>query len=258
MSGEPSLLVTDDGPVRWLRLNRPAAMNALNGEVLAALDAELDRLQGDREVRAVVVTGTGERAFSAGADLDELAGLSAGEAAAVLGRGQRVFRRIEQSDVPVIAAVNGYALGGGFELALACSFIVASDNARLGLPETNLGLIPGYGGTQRLPRLIGRQLALYVILTGKPLAAGRAYELGILAEPPVPPAELAARAAELAAGVAAKGPGAVRLVLEATAGDAGADSGFRYETALAALATSSPEAAEGVAAFREKRPAVFP
>jgi len=245
------LIVSDDGPVRWWRLNRPAALNALNAGVLDALATEIDRLEEDPGVRCVVVTGVGEKAFSAGADLDELDGLSATEAAAVLASGQHLFRRIEWSRVPVLAAVNGYALGGGFELCLSCAFILASDNARFGLPETNLGLIPGYGGTQRLPRLVGRQKALYVMLTGWPFPASRAFELGLLAEPPVARADLEARARELARIVSAKGPGAVRAVLEAVGG--ADEDGLRRETAMAAIATSSTEAAVGIAAFRDKR-----
>ena len=163
-----------DGPVAVLELNRPAAHNTLNRAVLDALDRTLDELAGDDMTRAVVIAGAGGKSFCAGADLDELTGLTATQAHELLGRGQRLFDRIQHYPLPVIAAVNGWALGGGFELALACSFIVAATDAKFGLPEAGLGLMPGYGGTQRLPGLVGRQLALSLMLTGTRLDAARA------------------------------------------------------------------------------------
>jgi len=245
------LAVADEGAVRTLTIDRPQAMNALDRRVLERLGEQLDRLADDG-VRAVVIAGAGEKAFSAGADLDELAGLSAEDAHAALALGQRVLRKLAAAPVPVIAAVNGHALGGGFELALACSFVVAGERATFGLPETGLGLIPGYGGTQRLPALVGAATARRVVLTGERLDAQRAWELGIATEPPIAAGELAARAAELAGRIASRGPHATRLALEALRERIPA-AALDHEMALAALATGSREAAEGVAAFRERR-----
>ena len=245
------LSATDHGTVRVLRMERPDAHNALNAALLQRLDEELDRLRADR-VRALVVTGAG-RAFSAGADLTELSGLDADEAAAVLSAGQRVFRRLEGLRVASIAAVNGAALGGGFELALACSFIVAGRRASFGFPETALGLIPGYGGTQRLPRAVGLQVARRMILTGERLRADRAWELGICAEPPVEDDALVDHAIGLAGQIARRGPQATARALEALAAGAPGDTNLDHELALAAMATASREAREGVSAFLEKR-----
>ena len=245
------LAVADAGPVRTFTIARPEAMNALDRRVFERLEEELARLASDG-VRAVVIAGAGERAFSAGADLDELAGLSAEQAHAALALGQRVLRALAAAPVPTIAAVNGHALGGGFELALACSFIVAAERATFGLPETGLGLIPGYGGTQRLPALVGAAVARRLVLTGERVRAQRAWELGIVSEPPVADDALAAHAADLAAGIAARGPLATRLALEAVRERVPA-AALDHELALAALATGSREAGEGVAAFRERR-----
>ncbi|MQA83575.1 MAG: enoyl-CoA hydratase/isomerase family protein [Streptosporangiales bacterium] len=244
-----------EGRVLTVTLSREHVYNALNAELLTALDRCVASLRERPGVRAVVLTGAGGKAFSAGADLDELAGLPAEQARDLLGYGQGVLRRLETCGVPVIAAVNGVALGGGFEVALACSFIVAADTATFGLPEAGLGLMPGYGGTQRLPRLIGRHAALHLMLTGERLTAGRAYEIGLLPSPPVPPDELADRAAAAAGRVAERSPRSHELILEAVdaAADASVDAGLRHETSLAALAAVSADAEEGIAAFRERR-----
>ena len=246
-----------DGAVAWLTLNRVDARNALNTSVLLSLESRLTMLRDDLDVRAIVITGAGDRAFSAGADLVELRGLGGVEARRVLGTGQRVFRQLETIGIPTIAAVRGWALGGGFELALACSLIVAATSARFGLPEAGLGLMPGYGGTQRLTRVVGAKVALAVMLTGEPIDAGRAWELGLLVRPPVEADVLAETATEVARLVASRSPTATRLILEAVEGAAPPDDGLRHEAALAALAVSSPDAAEGVAAFLEKREPAF-
>jgi enoyl-CoA hydratase len=208
-------------------------------------------------VRAIVLTGTGEKAFSAGADLDELAGLDATRAQAVLGVGQRIIAGIEHSPVPVIAAVNGLALGGGFELVLATAFPVLSTRAAFGLPESGLGLIPGYGGTQRLHRLVGPAVAAHVMLTGGRLTAQRAYELGLSPLPPVEPTELLPTAMRVAAEVAARGPRAHAAILRALRVGAPAEADLAFETSLAAIATGGAEAAEGVAAFKGRRTPEF-
>jgi len=247
------------GPLLRLELHRPAVHNALNDELLRALGAALHAATADPAVRVVVLAGAGPKAFSAGADLDELAGLSANEARAVLRTGQELLRRLAGMPVPVIAEVGGLALGGGLELALACTFIVASRDARFGFPESGLGLMPGYGGTQRLPRLIGSGPALHLMLTGTRMDADRAYQLGLVAVPPVAAEALRATTDEIARQVASRGPHAVRLILEAVAAGAEAslDTALRLEHTLASLAIASPEGKEGITAFLEHRPPAF-
>jgi enoyl-CoA hydratase len=227
--------------------------NALNGVVLDALRERVAELGTDPGVRAIVIAGAGDKAFSAGADLDELASCDSVAAHRLLLSGQAVMRQIELSAKPVIAAVHGWALGGGFELALSCSFIIGSTEARFGLPEVGLGLMPGYGGTQRLPRAIGRQNALRFTLTGKPVDAGRAYELGILSEPPVAPADLRRTAVGVATVIASNGPGAVRLILEASRAAEQPTGALAHEAALGGIAIGSDEGKRGIAAFKEKR-----
>jgi enoyl-CoA hydratase len=240
------------------RLDRPDVLNALNADVLVALDRLMAGLGPDD--RVVVFTGSGSRAFSAGADLDELAGLDAADAHDILSAGQAVVARVEASPVPIIAAVNGLALGGGFELALACSFMVLADSAQLGLPETGLGLIPGYGGTQRLAARVGSPVAAYTILTGERITAERAHALGLTPVPPVPIDELPTLANGLARRIAGRGPRAVRASLLALRRglDAPIHTGLALESALAGLAVGSAESTEGVAAFRERRAPSFP
>ncbi len=250
---ESVLIAEQKGRVRYLWLNRPRVMNALNAGVFSLLEAELESIRADRGTRAVVITGAGERAFSAGADLDELMGLDAVDVRRLLDRGQRVFRALERLGTPTIAAVNGYALGGGFELALACSLIIGSKNAKFGLPEVGLGLIPGYGGTQRLPRLAGEQAALRLMLTGQRIDAVRAHELGMLSQPPVADEKLLEVAGELAEEISGQSPRSAALILEAVFSSGDLDSSLAHETTLAALAASSSDAEEGVKAFRERR-----
>ena len=259
-SGAPeSVLVEQVGAVITLTINRPEAYNALNADVLAALRDAVRSAEADPSVRAVVVTGAGEKAFSAGADLKELAGMSSDRAHEVMRCGQQVMRELERAALPVIAAVNGVALGGGFELALAVTFPVLSTRATLGLPESGLGLIPGYGGTQRLPRAVGAQTAAHLMLTGARLDADRAYQLGLTPVPPVPPAELLATATAIAQKIAAQGPRAVRSILAALDGgrDGSLAAGLQIETGLAALAIGGAESDEGIAAFLDRRPANF-
>ncbi|MBB4935294.1 enoyl-CoA hydratase [Lipingzhangella halophila] len=258
MSANPSLTV-EDGPVTLLRLERPDVHNALNSDLLGELDTAVARTAASGTARAIVITGSGDRAFSAGADLGELTGLDASEAHARLTRGQQVLNRIATCPLPVIAAVNGTALGGGFELVLAATFPVLAQNAKLGLPEAGLGLIPGYGGTQRLVRSVGPQVATHAMLTGTRLTADRAYELGLTPVPPVAADEVVTTALETARDLTTRGPAAIQSILSAvrSSADAPTETGLRLESALAALATGSPEAAEGIAAFREKRTPVF-
>lgn len=261
MTGAPDgevLIVEGHDPIAVVRINRPRVHNALNADVLRDLDMALIRLSAEG-VRAIVLTGTGTRAFSAGADLDELAGLSAEQAHEVLSTGQAVLARMERSPVPVIAAVNGLALGGGFELVLACTFAILADGAQLGLPEAGLGLMPGYGGTQRLARVVGRPVAAHTMLTGERISADRAYALGLTPVPPVPVESVVDSARELALRIAVRGPRAVRAVLLAMrhGADVPLESGLAFESALASLVTGGEEAAEGIAAFRGKRAPAF-
>lgn len=245
------------GAALLVRLERPQVHNALNAELLAALERALAAAERDAGVRAVVLTGGGERAFCAGADLGELRGLDADAAHARLAEGQRVMRRLERLATPTIAAVNGVALGGGFELALSCTLALASDRASFGLPEAGLGLIPGYGGTQRLPSAIGRRRALALMLTGERLSAAEAHAAGLLAAPPLAPGELLPRALSLAERIAAASPRAVALIREAVGPEPRDDGALAHESALAALALAGGDAAEGIAAFLDKRPARF-
>ncbi|MEV4734761.1 enoyl-CoA hydratase-related protein [Saccharopolyspora sp. NPDC049426] len=250
---------TGNGTVATVRINRPQVLNALNADLLRRLGDELDALNVDRRTRAIVLTGTGEKAFSAGADLDELATLDATSAHDAMRSGQAVIRGIEKSRVPVIAAVNGLALGGGFELVLACSFAVVSRRAAFGLPESGLGLIPGYGGTQRLARIVGPAVARHVTLTGSRIDAERAYQLGLAVGTPSEPEQLLPTALQIAEAIAGKGPRACRAILEAVDRglDMPLDAGLALETGLAALAIGGDESSEGVAAFKEKRAPKF-
>ncbi|MEV8638685.1 enoyl-CoA hydratase/isomerase family protein [Streptosporangium sp. NPDC051023] len=255
MTSSSPLLVDASGPVLVATINRPESHNALNSEVLEQIQDVVHDAERDGGVRAVVVTGSGDRAFSAGADLRELAGMTPDEAYAVIARGQAAMRTIERATIPVITAVNGLALGGGMELALAATFPVLSERATLALPESGLGLIPGYGGTQRLPRAIGERVAAYLMLTGSRIGALRAYELGMTPVPPVAPELLLASAIEIAGQIAAKGPAATRSILRAIefGRDATLDSGLELEAGLAALAIAGTESDEGIDAYLGRR-----
>ncbi|MFJ3804717.1 enoyl-CoA hydratase/isomerase family protein [Streptomyces sp. NPDC090088] len=254
---DDALLISRDGPVAVVTLNRPGVHNALNRRTLEELSAAVNDLAAHGSVRAIVLTGAGEKAFSAGADLDELSGLNYEQASAALGYGQSVMLEVSRCPVPVIAAVNGVALGGGFELALAASFVVVSTRASFGLPESGLGLIPGYGGTQRLPRLVGPAVAAYLMLSGRRLSAGRAYELGLAPTEPVEPADLLENATQIAVEIARRGPMANSAILQALQTTAPPPAHLEAETSLAAAATAGPEAAEGIAAFKARRQPEF-
>ncbi|MCA0267896.1 MAG: enoyl-CoA hydratase/isomerase family protein [Bacteroidetes bacterium] len=246
-----------DGGVLLLTVNRADKLNALNAEVFAALDEALARAAADDFVRAVVVTGAGPKAFVAGADIAEFPSLSSAQGTDLSRRGQQVFDRIERLGKPVVAAVNGFALGGGCELALACHVRVASETARFGLPEVGLGLIPGYGGTQRLPRVVGRGRALEMILSAEMVSAQRAYEIGLVNRVATPEA-LLADATALARTMAAKSPTALRLAIHAMLdSDAPLEDGLAREANLFGEAMGSADAKEGTTAFLEKRAPAF-
>jgi enoyl-CoA hydratase len=252
------VLVERDGGVLVLTINRPKVLNALNAETLDALGRAIDAARDDANVRVVVITGAGDRGFVAGADINELAAQTPVSGREHARRGQALFDRIERLGKPVIAAINGFALGGGCELAMACTLRIAADTAKLGQPEINLGLIPGYAGSQRLPRLVGRGRALDLLLNGNPIAADEAYRIGLVNKV-VPAADLMAESRALAQALAAKAPVAVRYILEAVAG--GLDMSFEdaedYEATLFGLVATTDDMREGTRAFLEKRKPEF-
>jgi enoyl-CoA hydratase len=253
-----NLLMETVDNVATLTVSRPESLNALNSEVLGELECALYGLDLDTGVRAVVLTGAGDRAFVAGADIKEMAGMSALEGHAFARKGQQVMLLMERMKKPVIAAVNGYALGGGLELALACDFIYASATARLGFPEVTLGIIPGFGGTQNLARLIGPNRANEMIFTGRLLDAAKACTWGIVNEV-FPPEELLAKARETAHAIAQVSTLGVSSAKEAITNGLNMckEDGFRYEAALFGVLFSTEDQREGMAAFVEKRQAAF-
>lgn len=253
------LLQERDGEIAVLTLNRPAVLNALNAALLDELAAAFQSLDADRSVRAVVLTGSGEKAFAAGADIAELAALaSEDEALAAARKGQRLTRLIETLRAPVIAAVNGFALGGGCELALACDIRIAADTARFGQPEVNLGIIPGYGGSQRTARLLGRGMALYLCLTGEIVDAKEALRIGLV-ERIVPAAGLMAEAMRVATLIASKAPLATAACKRAIdrAIHLSIDEALEIEAAEFAAVACSRDFHEGAEAFLSKRKAQF-
>ncbi|MGI8560288.1 MAG: enoyl-CoA hydratase/isomerase family protein [Luteimonas sp.] len=252
------LKIADDGAVRVITVHRPDKLNALNRATLVALHDAFDMAAGDAGVRVVVLTGSGHKAFVAGADIAEMAGLTPAQARDFSLLGQRMMRRVERMPKPVIAMVNGFALGGGLELAMCCHLRIAADSAKLGLPEVTLGLLPGFGGSQRLPRLVGRAAALELCLTGAPVDAARALQLGIVNRV-VPAAELEAETMQLAEKLAQSAPLALRAILDAihVGGECGLDEGLEYESAQFGLVFATDDAREGMQAFVERRKPVF-
>ena len=241
-------------PLAIVTLDRPKVLNALNAMVLAELDSTFAELAANAEIRVVLLTGAGGRAFAAGADISELAALSAAEGEAFALKGQAVLRRIETLDKPVLACIQGFALGGGCELAMACTLRSAADDAKFGQPEVKLGIIAGYGGSQRLPRLVGRGAALKLLLTGAIVDAPEALRIGLV-DLVVPAAELLVRAEALALEIAANAPLAVAATLRAV--DEGLDlplsQALAREAALFGSLCSTADKAEGTQAFLEKR-----
>jgi enoyl-CoA hydratase len=252
------LIVEQAGAVATVTVNRPNVLNALSLATLDELASAMGRLRQDEAVRCIVITGAGEKAFIAGADIKELAALTPTAGREHARKGQSVFDLIEQLGKPVIAAINGYALGGGCELAMACTIRLAADTARLGQPEINLGIIPGYGGTQRLARLIGAGRALELLLTGEQITAAEAYRLGLVNRV-VPAADLMSEARRLAETIAAKAPIAVRYILDAVRSGVQLplDAGQMLEATLFGLVASTGDMREGTRAFLEKRKPEF-
>ena len=253
-----TLIVIDRGPVRTITINRPEVLNALNQRVLSDLDEALDDLEASEAIQAVIVTGAGEKSFVAGADISEMKKFSAKEAELASKRGQDIFERFEKLNKPVIAAVNGFALGGGLELALACDFIYASENAKLGLVETNLGLIPGYGGIGRLCRRVGVAQAKELIFSAKMCSAEEAQGLGLVNRV-CPPGEVVDAALKTASVMGEKGPYAIELVKRILTDGQDADlrTANRLEQHSFGLVFASQDSQEGISAFLEKRRAQF-
>lgn len=253
-----NLSLTVDEGIATLAVNRPDKLNALNEQTIRELGQAMEEITTRAEIRGVILTGTGAKAFVAGADIAELAHMGLVDGIEVSRLGQRVFRAIELSRKPVIAAVNGFALGGGCELALACHLRIASENARFGLPEVKLGIIPGYGGTLRLPRIVGKGRALELMLTGEMIDATEAHRIGIVNRV-VPQDQLEAEARKFLGSILRNGPIALGLAIEcATRGmEMSVDDGLALESNLFGLLASTTDMREGMTAFLEKRAANF-
>ena len=252
------LLLKKRGNIAYVTINRPEKLNALNRKIMEELYECFQDIERDDEVRAVILTGAGEKAFVGGADINELAVRTPVEGKETSVRGQKVLDFIEHLGKPVIAAINGYALGGGCELAMACTLRIASEHARLGQPEVKLGLIPGFAGTQRLPRLVGKGVALEMLLCGDPISASEAYRIGLVNQV-VPAPDLIVTAEKLAQKITANAPLAVKFVLEAV--NHGLEmpeaEGQFLEATLFGLCCTTADMKEGTQAFLEKRPAKF-
>ncbi len=253
-----NLLIETNEGITTLTINRREALNALNSAVIAELECALFELDLDAAVKAVVLTGAGEKAFVAGADIKEMSELTSFEAHEFARRGQRLILLISRMRKPVIAAVNGYALGGGLELALACDFIYASEKAKFGFPEVGLGVIPGFGGTQNLARLIGPNKANELVFSGRVINAAKALQWGIVNEL-FAPEELLSKALETAREIAGKGPLSVAYAKDAIVNGLNMtkEDGFRYEASLFGVLFATGDQREGMGAFLEKRTADF-
>lgn len=253
-----NLLVERDGGVATITVNRPKVLNALNTETLDEMRRVILALEYDNSVRVVIITGAGEKSFIAGADINELSVQTPTGGRDHAMRGQHVLHLIENMGKPVIAAINGFALGGGCELAMACTMRIAADTARLGQPEINLGIMPGYAGTQRLSRLVGKGRALELLLTGDHVLAPEAHRIGLVNRV-VPAAELMTEVRKLAASLASKAPIAVRYIIDAV--NKGLEMPFAeaqvFEATLFGLVSTTEDMREGTKAFLEKRKAEF-
>lgn len=241
-----------------LTINRPKVLNALNSEILREMDKALDILAADRSARVLLITGAGLKSFVAGADIEHMSQLSPIEGKAFAEQGMRIFRRLETLDIPVVALVNGYALGGGCELAMSCDFILAAENAKFGQPEVNLGITPGFGGSQRLTRLVGRAMAMELLVTGRTLSAEEALRRGLVNHV-YPQQELIERGMDLAAMIASKSGSAIQLTkqLVQRGQDLDLDNACVMESDLFGLSFSTDDRREGMQAFIENRPPVF-
>ena len=251
---ETLLLEVESTGICILTINRPKQLNALNNQVFVELSAALDFIENNREIRALIITGSGEKAFVAGADIKEFSDFSSDEATKLSLRGQGVFQRIEDLSIPALAAINGYALGGGFELALSCHLRVGSNTTLVGLPEVSLGLIPGYGGTQRLTRLVGKAKALELIMSGRFAKAEEALQLGLLNA--ISEENIIEESKSLLLSITKQAPLAIKNAILAVK-EAGKDSGFKTEANLFGDLFNTADFKEGTTAFIEKRKPSF-
>jgi len=249
-----NLLIADQGAIRTITINRPDKLNALNQETITELQHIFDQSRHDNTVRVIILAGSGEKAFVAGADIAELNQLSPFEAQHFSRAGQRLMLSIESLGKPVIARIQGFALGGGMEIAMSCHLRIGSEKAKLGQPEINLGIIPGFGGTQRLLRIAGRSAALELCMVGAPMDAQRAYQLGVLNRV-VAPENLDAEIQGIAQQLALSAPLALAGILDAilVGGECGLEAGLDYETKAFALCCASQDKTEGTTAFLERR-----
>src|SRR5690242_17931015 len=250
-----TLLTSLDQGIFLITINRADKMNALNRDVMHDLDEVINEVEKNAEIRAVILTGSGQKAFVAGADISEFLGLSSSEGVNLARTGQNIFFKFENCSKPIVAAVNGFALGGGCELAMACHFRIASTNAKFGQPEVNLGLIPGYGGTQRLTMLVGKGKAMELMMTGNMVGAEEALKLGLV-NYVQSPENLLNKTKEILSVILTKSPLAISKVIEAVNAYFNKD-GFKKETQLFGEVFSSDDKKEGTAAFLEKRKPVF-
>lgn len=253
-----NLLIETAAGIRTVTINRPDKLNALNRDTITELRAAFDQAATDPRVRVIVLAGSGSKAFVAGADIAELAKLTPVECLEFSRYGQDMMLRVERFGKPVIAKIQGFALGGGFELAMCCHLRIASENAKIGQPEINLGVIPGFGGTQRLLRLAGRSAALELCLLGHHISAQRAYELGAITRV-VPADQLDAEVQKIAEQLAASAPQAIRGTLDAVliGGEAHIEAGLDYESQAFAICAATADMREGTSAFLERRKPVF-
>ncbi len=254
MAYETLIVEKREDRIAVVTINRPKVLNALNATVIDELEKCFKELQADPDVGVVILTGAGEKAFVAGADITGLVELDPLDGKRFAEKGQAVFNLIENLGKPVIAAINGYALGGGCELAMACTIRIASEKAKLGQPEVNLGIIPGYGGTQRLPRLVGKGRAMELILTGRMVDAQEAYQMGLVNKV-VPPDKLLDEAIEMAKTILSKGPLAVKFAMEAVNRglEVSLEDGLKIEADLFGMCCATEDKVEGTKAFLEKR-----
>jgi len=254
-----NILIEQENPLATITINRPNKLNALNKDTIQELHEAFKALDKDKDIKTIIITGSGEKAFVAGADISEFANFSVKEGGKLAAKGQKLlFDFVEKLSTPVIAAVNGFALGGGLELAMSCHFRVASDNARMGLPEVSLGVIPGYGGTQRLPQLVGKGIAMEMIMTAGMIDANRALETG-LANHVVPQEELLDFCKKLGSKISNNSPVAIRHAIKAVnAGFKHDSNGYASEIKAFGDCFGTADFEEGTTAFLEKRKADFP
>ena len=251
-----TLLVEIDNSICIITINRPDKLNALNKQVFNDLDMAIDEVYKNSEIRSAIITGAGNKAFVAGADISEFLELDPSEATELSARSHKVFDKIENSPKPIVAAVNGFALGGGCELALACHFIYASENAKFGQPEVNLGLIPGYGGTQRLTQLVGRNLAMELLMSGNMISAKEAMDHGVVNKV-FSAEELLSKTKEILSLIQSKAPVAVSKLIECVNNFDHTQQGYDLEIKKFGECFATEDVKEGVNAFLEKRKANF-